>query len=123
MSGADNPPMSADCLFCKIRDGQIPATIVYRDDRCMAFEDIRPQAPTHVLFIPLEHIPTLNDLTPEQRELVGHLHYAAAKLAKERGHAEGGYRVVMNTHRDAGQTVFHIHLHLLAGRPLEWPPG
>lgn len=115
--------MSSDCLFCKIRDGQIPAKIVYRDERCVAFEDIRPQAPTHLLFIPLEHIPTVNDLTPEQREQVGHLLFAAAKVAKERGHADSGYRVVVNTNRDAGQTVFHIHLHLLAGRPLEWPPG
>lgn len=115
--------MSSDCLFCKIRDGLIPAKVVYRDDRCLAFEDIQPQAPTHLLFIPLEHLPTLNDVTPEQRETVGHLLFAAAKVAKERGHSESGYRVVMNTNRDAGQTVFHIHLHLLGGRPLEWPPG
>jgi len=115
--------MSSDCLFCKIRDGLIPAKIVYRDERCLAFEDIQPQAPTHLLFIPTEHIPTLNDLTPEQRESVGHLLFAAAKVAKERGHSESGYRVVMNTNRDAGQTVFHVHLHLLGGRPLEWPPG
>jgi histidine triad (HIT) family protein len=113
----------ADCLFCKIRDGQIPAKIVYRDDRCLAFEDIRPQAPTHVLFIPLNHIATVNDLTVEDREIVGHLYIAAAKLAKERGHADSGYRLVMNVGRDAGQTVFHIHLHLLGGRPLGWPPG
>ncbi|MBZ4416176.1 histidine triad nucleotide-binding protein [Myxococcus sp. RHSTA-1-4] len=113
----------SDCLFCKIRDGRIPATIVYRDELCVAFEDIYPQAPTHVLFIPLKHIPTVNDITAEDREMVGHLFTAAAKVAKERGHADNGYRVVMNTQRDAGQTVFHIHLHLLAGRPLMWPPG
>jgi histidine triad (HIT) family protein len=115
--------MSSDCLFCKIRDGQIPAKIVYKDERCLAFEDIRPVAPTHVLFVPLEHIASVNEMTAEHRELVGHLTFAAAKLARERGHAEGGYRLVVNTNRDAGQTVFHIHLHLLAGRPLEWPPG
>lgn len=113
----------ADCLFCKIRDGQIPAKVVHRDELCFAIEDIRPQAPTHVLVIPLKHLPTLNDVTVEERELVGHLHLSAAKLAKERGHSENGYRVVMNTNRDAGQTVFHIHLHLLGGRPLTWPPG
>lgn len=113
----------SDCLFCKIRDGQIPAKIIHRDDLCLGFEDIRPQAPTHVLFVPLTHISTLNDLTVEDRELMGHLHLAAAKYAKERGHSENGYRLVLNTNRDAGQTVFHIHLHLLGGRPLSWPPG
>lgn len=117
------PPMSADCLFCKIRDGKIPAKIVYRDERCLAFEDINPQAPTHALFIPLEHIPSINEITPDHRETVGHLFVAAAKYAKEKGHSEPGYRVVMNCNREAGQTVFHIHLHLLAGRPLGWPPG
>lgn len=113
----------SDCLFCKIRDGQVPAKVVYRDDVCLGFEDINPQAPTHVLFIPLKHIPTVNDLAMEDRETVGHLFTAAAKVARERGFAENGYRVVMNTHRDAGQTVFHIHLHLLGGRSLGWPPG
>lgn len=113
----------SDCLFCKIRDGLIPAKVVYRDDVCVAFEDINPQAPTHLLFIPHKHIPTVNDLTPEDRALVGHLFTSAAQVARERGHANNGYRVVMNTHADAGQTVFHIHLHLLAGRPLGWPPG
>jgi histidine triad (HIT) family protein len=113
----------SDCLFCKIRDGQIPAKVVYRDDVCLAFEDINPQAPTHVLFIPLKHIATVNDIAAEDRETVGHLFTAAAKLAQQRGHASNGYRVVMNTNRDAGQTVFHIHLHMLAGRHLTWPPG
>jgi histidine triad (HIT) family protein len=112
-----------DCLFCRIRDGLIPARVVYRDEMCLAFEDINPQAPTHVLFIPLKHIATVNDITAEDREAVGHLFTAAAQLARERGHADSGYRVVMNTQRDAGQTVFHIHLHMLAGRPLLWPPG
>lgn len=113
----------SDCLFCKIRDGHIPAKIVYRDEVCLAFEDINPQAPTHVLFIPLQHIATVNDVTVEDREVVGHLFVAAAKVARQRGFADSGYRVVMNTHRDAGQTVFHIHLHLLGGRHLGWPPG
>ncbi|MGQ0505114.1 MAG: histidine triad nucleotide-binding protein [Myxococcaceae bacterium] len=113
----------SDCLFCKIRDGQIPAKVVYRDEMCLAFEDIRPQAPTHLLFIPLRHIQTINDLSVDDKEIVGELFLAAAKVAKQRGHAENGYRVVMNCNRDAGQTVFHIHLHLLAGRALEWPPG
>lgn len=112
-----------DCLFCKIREGLIPAKIVYRDELCLAFEDIRPQAPVHAIFIPLKHIPTLNDVAIEDRELVGHLHLAAAKFAREKGFAENGYRTVFNTHRDAGQTVFHIHLHVLAGRALNWPPG
>jgi len=113
----------SNCLFCKIRDGQIPARVVYRDEVCMAFEDINPQAPTHVLFIPLRHIATVNDLTPDDRETVGHLYTAAAKMAHERGHAERGYRLVMNCNEDAGQTVFHIHLHMMAGRHMGWPPG
>ena len=113
----------SNCLFCKIRDGQIPSKVVHRDDVCMAFEDIRPQAPTHVVFIPLKHIPTVNDIALEDREAVGHLYTAAAQVAKERGHAEKGYRLVMNCNEDAGQTVFHIHLHLIAGRPRGWPPG
>jgi histidine triad (HIT) family protein len=113
----------SDCIFCKIRDGHIPARPVHRDERCMALEDINPQAPTHLLVIPLEHIPTVNDLTEEHRELVGHLHLTAAKLARQRGLADSGYRLVFNTHRDAGQTVFHIHLHVLGGRPMGWPPG
>ncbi|HYO65744.1 MAG TPA: histidine triad nucleotide-binding protein [Archangium sp.] len=113
----------SDCIFCKIRDGHIPARLVHRDDHCLAIEDINPQAPTHLLIIPLEHIPTMNDVTVEHRELVGHLHLTAAKLARQRGLADNGYRLVFNTRRDAGQTVFHIHLHLLGGRPMEWPPG
>jgi histidine triad (HIT) family protein len=113
----------SDCLFCRIRDGQIPAKVVHRDEVCLAIEDINPQASTHLLLIPLQHIPTLNDVTVEDRETVGHLSFVAAKLAKERGHSENGYRVVMNCNRDAGQTVFHLHLHLLGGRPFGWPPG
>jgi histidine triad (HIT) family protein len=113
----------SNCIFCKIRDGQIPARVVHRDEMCVAFEDINPQAPTHVVFIPLKHIPTVNDIAQEDREAVGHLYTAAAQIAKARGHAEKGYRLVMNCNEDAGQTVFHIHLHLIAGRPMGWPPG
>jgi histidine triad (HIT) family protein len=113
----------SDCLFCRIRDGQIPAKVVFRDEACLAFEDINPQAPLHVLVIPLKHIPTLNDVTVDDREVVGHLHRVAAKLAREGGYADSGYRTVMNCNGDAGQTVFHIHLHVLAGRHLAWPPG
>jgi histidine triad (HIT) family protein len=105
----------SDCVFCKIRDGQIPAKFILRDDRCIAFEDINPQAPVHILFVPLQHIPSNNALTLEDRELVGHLALAASRVAAERGSAESGYRLVMNTGKDAGQHVFHLHLHLLGG--------
>ena len=112
-----------NCLFCKIAAGQIPSTKVYEDDQVLAFRDIAPQAPTHVLFIPKTPIATLNDLQPEHAELVGRLILAAAAHAKELGLAEDGYRVVMNCNQLGGQTVYHIHLHLLAGRQLHWPPG
>jgi histidine triad (HIT) family protein len=113
----------SDCLFCKIVAGEIPGKIVHQDDQLIAFSDINPQAPLHVLIVPRRHIPTLNDLAPDDDAVVGAMFRAAAALAKEHGHAERGYRTVFNTNRDAGQTVFHIHLHLLAGRPLAWPPG
>lgn len=113
----------ADCLFCKIRDKQIPARLAYEDAQCIAFHDINPQAPLHVLVVPREHIATLNDLRPDHEALVGHLHAVGAKLAREAGHGETGYRVLFNTNRGAGQTVFHIHLHVLAGREMRWPPG
>jgi histidine triad (HIT) family protein len=112
-----------DCLFCKLLAGEIPASIVYEDERVVAFRDINPQAPTHVLVIPRRHIATLNDLGPEDDGLVGELVRRAGAIAKEQGHAERGYRVVFNCNADAGQTVFHIHLHLVAGRKLGWPPG
>ena len=111
------------CVFCQIRDGQLPARIVHRDEQCFVLEDLHPQAPTHLLVIPAEHIPTVNDLTEAHRSLVGHLYLTAAQVARQRGIAESGYRLVMNTRADAGQTVFHIHLHVLGGRPLGWPPG
>ena len=113
----------ADCLFCKIRDGQIPAVITYRDDRVLSFKDIGPKAPMHELVIPLEHLETLADATDAQADLYGHLMVVGAKRAKESGLAAGGFRVVMNAGPDAGQSVFHVHLHVLAGRPMAWPPG
>src|SRR5215467_7535405 len=113
----------ADCLFCKIIDRTIPASIVYEDDRVLAFNDINPQAPTHVMIIPKRHIPTLNDIGVEDEQIVGELVRRAAAIAKERGFSETGYRTLFNTNRGAGQSVFHIHLHLLGGRPFAWPPG
>ena len=111
------------CLFCRIVSGEIPAKIAYRDDDVVAFHDITPQAPAHVLLVPTRHVSSLNDLTPADQELVGKLVYRAAQLAGELGYAERGYRTVFNCNAEAGQTVFHIHLHLLAGRPMGWPPG
>jgi histidine triad (HIT) family protein len=113
----------SDCLFCKIIAGSIPAGLVYKDDAVVAFKDINPQAPLHVLIVPRKHIATLNDLAPQDDALVGSMFRAAAALAREHGYDERGYRTVFNTNREAGQTVFHIHLHLLAGRGLTWPPG
>ncbi len=113
----------ADCLFCKIVKREIPATIIYEDDRVLAFNDINPQAPTHVLVVPKRHIATLTDLVRGDDAIVGELVRRAAAIAAERGISAGGFRTVFNTNRDAGQTVFHIHLHLLGGRSLGWPPG
>ena len=113
----------ADCLFCKIVAGQIPGSIVFQNEHVLAFRDITPRAPTHVLIVPRRHIATLNDLTPEDDALVGEVVRAAAAVAKEQGLADRGYRTVFNCNAEAGQTVFHIHLHLLGGRPMSWPPG
>jgi histidine triad (HIT) family protein len=113
----------SDCLFCKIREGAIPAAITYRDDEVLAFRDVRPQAPLHELVIPTRHIASLATAAPEDAALLGKLMLVAAGRAKELGHEAGGFRVVMNAGPDAGQTVFHVHLHVLAGRPLTWPPG
>jgi histidine triad (HIT) family protein len=112
-----------DCLFCKIVARQIPAKITYEDDRMVAIEDVNPQAPLHLLIIPKTHIATLNDLTSSHDSLVGEMMRRAAALAHKRGFSERGFRTVFNTNREAGQSVFHIHLHLLAGRSLAWPPG
>jgi histidine triad (HIT) family protein len=113
----------ADCLFCRIIAGEIPGSVVYQDDHVVAINDINPQAPTHILILPRRHIATLNDLTPGDDGIVGEMTRRAAALARERGHADGGYRTVFNCNADAGQTVFHIHLHLLGGRTFRWPPG
>jgi diadenosine tetraphosphate (Ap4A) HIT family hydrolase len=112
-----------DCIFCKIAEGKIPAKVIYEDDLAVAFEDISPQAPVHTLVIPRKHISTLLDMEDGDRELVGHLFKVAADLARQKGVDEGGFRLVMNTNADAGQTVFHVHLHLLGGRRMSWPPG
>jgi len=113
----------AQCLFCQIINGELNASIVYQDDRIVAFNDINPQAPTHVLLVPKRHISTLNDIGVEDEQIIGELVRRAAALAKERGFSETGYRTLFNTNRGAGQSVFHIHLHLLGGRPMHWPPG
>ncbi len=114
---------NADCIFCKIVAGEIPAGRVYEDDRAVAFKDINPQAPTHALVIPREHVASLNDADESHEALLGHLLLVAARVARQEGHAEGGYRTVINTGPDAGQTVFHVHVHVLGGRRLTWPPG
>ena len=111
------------CLFCKIVAGEIPAKRVHEDDELVAFEDIKPEAPVHILIIPKRHIPTLNDLAPEDDTLIGSMLRRAALIAKERGISDSGYRTVVNCNSHAGQTVFHIHLHLLGGRRMTWPPG
>ena len=113
----------SDCLFCKIVNRQIPASVVYEDDRVLAFNDINPQAPTHVLVIPKRHVASLDELGPDDDAIVGEMVRRAAAIARERGITAGGYRTVFNTNRDAGQTVFHIHLHLIGGRAMHWPPG
>jgi histidine triad (HIT) family protein len=113
----------SDCLFCKIIAGQIPATIVHQDEHLVAFKDINPQAPMHVLIVPRRHVASLNDLEPNDDALVGEMVRRAAALAKAQGLADRGYRTVFNCNAEAGQTVFHIHLHVLGGRALTWPPG
>ena len=113
--------MANDCLFCRILRKEIPAKIVAENEHCVAFRDINPQAPVHMLVIPREHIASLNETT--DAAMIGQLHLMAAQLAKSEGLAERGYRTVINTNAEAGQTVFHIHLHLLGGRRMKWPPG
>ncbi|HHJ34934.1 MAG TPA: histidine triad nucleotide-binding protein [Gammaproteobacteria bacterium] len=112
-----------DCLFCKIRDGEIPADTVFESDDVLAFNDVNPQAPTHILIIPKKHISTVNDIAQGDEELMGLLFDAAKKIAEQQGVGEDGYRLVVNCNEKAGQTVFHIHMHLLAGRAMTWPPG
>lgn len=114
--------MANDTIFAKIIEKEIPADIVYEDDVALAFKDINPQCPFHVLIIPKEHIATANDITEANAATVGHLYVVAAKLAAEHGFAKDGYRLVMNCNEYGGQTVYHIHLHMLAGQPFGWPP-
>jgi histidine triad (HIT) family protein len=111
------------CLFCDIVAGKIESKRVHEDDLCIAFEDVSPQAPTHVLIVPRQHLATLNEVSPEHEALMGRLVRAARVIAEERGHQEDGYRLVFNCQAGAGQSVFHIHLHLLGGRSFGWPPG
>ena len=113
----------SDCLFCKIVAKAIPAKLVHEDDQVVAFEDINPQAPVHVLVIPKRHAASIAELNEADAGLLGHLLLTGNQVAKQKGIAEGGYRLVINTGRDGGQTVFHLHLHLLGGRPMHWPPG
>jgi histidine triad (HIT) family protein len=113
----------SDCLFCKIVEGKIPSKKVYEDEEVVAFDDIQPQAPIHVLVIPKKHVATLNDLSPEDDAVTGKLLRVAARIAKERGIAERGWRATVNVNRDAHQLVFHVHVHLMGGRAFTWPPG
>ena len=112
----------ADCLFCRIISGEVPSKKVYEDEQIFAFEDLNPQGPTHVLVIPKKHISGLKEAVPEDAELVGRCHLAAARIARERS-IEDGYRTVLNVGPRAGQSVFHLHVHLIGGRSLQWPPG
>jgi histidine triad (HIT) family protein len=115
--------MADNCLFCKMVSGEIKPDVVYQDEAVLAFKDINPQAPVHVLVIPKRHVTTLNDLGPQDAELAGRLILTAVHIAKELGLAESGYRTLINTNREGGQVVFHVHLHLLGGRQMKWPPG
>ena len=115
--------MSENCLFCKIAAGEIPSEKVFEDDVCIAFNDISPQAPTHILIIPREHFASLDKAEKKHKQTLGHLLLTAADIARDRGFAEDGYRVVVNTNGDGGQTVYHLHVHLLGGRPFVFPPG
>jgi len=113
----------SDCVFCKIAERKVPAKIVYEDESSVAFEDSNPQAPLHVLVIPRKHIPTALDIDRADNPVVGHLFQVASQIAIKRGIANRGFRLVMNTNPEAGQSVYHIHLHLLGGRHMHWPPG
>lgn len=112
-----------NCIFCKIINQEIPAKIIYEDDRILAFDDINPQAPVHVLLIPKEHFSSLNDIPEEKKDLMGHILLKARQVAQEKGVKDRGYRIVLNTAGDSGQDVFHIHFHVLGGRRMTWPPG
>ena len=112
-----------DCIFCKIINKEIPASIVYEDERMIAFDDINPQAPVHVLLIPKEHYPSLNEIPEDKKDVLSHLILKAREIAQEKEIGERGYRIVLNTARESGQDVLHIHFHLLGGRQMSWPPG
>ena len=112
-----------NCIFCKIISKEVPSKIVYEDERVLAFEDINPRAPIHILLIPKEHFGTLNEIPEEKKDILSHLLLKARQVAQEKGIAENGYRIVLNTERDSGQEVFHIHFHLFGGRRMNWPPG
>jgi len=112
-----------NCLFCRVIERKVPSKIVYEDEHVLAFEDINPQSPVHTLVIPKKHIATPLDIADEDNELIGRMYQAANKIARDRNVSEKGFRLVMNCGREAGQSVFHIHLHVLAGRPMLWPPG
>jgi histidine triad (HIT) family protein len=122
-SQREGPLADFNCLFCRISAGEIPADIVRRTPEVVAFRDINAQAPTHILLIPRKHIPSVSELAPEDAEVMGKLFLMAQELAREEGIEDGGYRMVVNAGADAGQTVLHIHLHLLGGRGMAWPPG
>lgn len=115
--------MSQDCIFCKIAAGETLSELVYEDDVCVAFNDLNPQAPTHILVIPKEHIASLDKAENEHKETLGHILLKAAEIARDKNFAEAGYRTVINTNKDGGQTVFHLHVHLLGGRQFIFPPG
>lgn len=112
-----------DCIFCKIATGEIPSAKVFEDERCLAFNDLSPQAPTHILIIPRQHVASLDKADEKMGSTLGHLLLTAADIARAKGFADDGYRIVINTNSDGGQTVFHLHVHLLAGRPFIFPPG
>ena len=112
-----------NCLFCRIIAGEVSGDFVHQDERCVVIRDVNPQAPTHVLVIPREHLDSLDDASQRDESLLGHLLRIAARVANEEGHGESGYRTVINTGAGAGQSVFHLHVHLLGGRPMNWPPG
>lgn len=112
-----------ECIFCQIVAQKIPARLVYEDDDLVAFEDIKPQAPVHILIIPREHFPSLNEVPEEKKSILGQALLVARQIAEEKGIATSGYRIVLNTARDSGQEVFHLHFHLLGGRRMTWPPG
>ncbi len=112
-----------DCIFCKIINKEIPASLVFEDERIIAFDDINPQAPVHVLLIPKDHFPSLNEIPEEKKDVLSHLLLKAREIAREKEIGERGYRIVLNTARESGQDVLHIHFHLLGGRQMSWPPG